>query len=171
MPSRPGYRALRRGRASCPGAAYLITTVTRDRIPVFSHFPAGCAAARCFETPTLLRDSHMLAWVLMPDHAHWLIRLGEVDSLAALMNRLKSSSSRVAENVRASRGASGWRAFMITACAPKRICSVWRAISWPIHYGLDWSGGWVTIRSGMRSGFRCESTAGFFAGMARSHGI
>lgn len=96
MPSNPGYRALRRGRASCPGTAYLITTITRDRQPVFSHFPAGCAAARCFETPTLLRDSHMLAWVLMPDHAHWLIQLGEVDSLAALVNRLKSSSSRLA---------------------------------------------------------------------------
>ncbi len=95
MPSKPGYRALCRGRASCPGSAYLITTITRDRQPIFSHFPAACAAARCFETPSLLRDSHMLAWVLMPDHAHWLIQLGEVDSLAALVNRLKSSSSRL----------------------------------------------------------------------------
>lgn len=96
LSSKPGYRALRRGRASCPGAAYLITTITRDRQPVFSHFPAACAAARCFETPSLLRDSRMLAWVLMPDHAQWLIQLGEVDSLAALVNRLKSSSSRMA---------------------------------------------------------------------------
>ncbi|WP_256562690.1 transposase [Pseudomonas sp. PA1(2017)] len=38
----------------------------------------------------------MLVWVLMPDHAHWLIQLGEADSLAALVNLLKSSSSRMA---------------------------------------------------------------------------
>ncbi|MBD9656888.1 transposase [Pseudomonas sp. PDM12] len=96
VPVKPGYRALRRGRASCPGAAYLITSITRERAPVFSHFHAGCAAARCFENPMLLRDSSMLAWVLMPDHVHWLIQLGEADSLAALVNRLKSSSSRLA---------------------------------------------------------------------------
>ncbi|MCW2294989.1 REP element-mobilizing transposase RayT [Pseudomonas sp. BIGb0408] len=105
MSSKPGYRALRRGRASCPAMAYLITTITRDRQPVFSHFAAGCAAARCFETPMLLRDSRMLAWVLMPDHVHWLVQLGEADSLAALINRLKSSSSRLAgKNVGRAKG-------------------------------------------------------------------
>lgn len=36
----------------------------------------------------------MLAWVLMPDHVHWLIRLGEVDALASVVNRLKSASAR-----------------------------------------------------------------------------
>lgn len=104
-PFKPGYRALRRGRASCPGTAYLITTITRDRTPVFRHFPAACAAARCFETPMLLRDSQMLAWVLMPDHVHWLIQLGEMDNLAALVNRLKSSSSRlVSKRIESERG-------------------------------------------------------------------
>ena len=69
-PQKPGYRALRRGRASSPGGVYLVTTVTRDRQPAFSHFANACTAARCFEDPRLLRDSRMLAWVLMPDHVH-----------------------------------------------------------------------------------------------------
>ncbi|MNE81534.1 Transposase IS200 like protein [compost metagenome] len=36
----------------------------------------------------------MLAWVLMPDHAHWLLQLGETDSLGDVIGRLKSASSR-----------------------------------------------------------------------------
>ena len=38
----------------------------------------------------------MLAWVLMPDHAHWLLQLGESADLAAAVNRLKSGSTRAA---------------------------------------------------------------------------
>jgi putative transposase len=34
--------------------------------------------------------------VLMPDHAHWLIALGDSDSLPSLVNRLKSASARAA---------------------------------------------------------------------------
>jgi len=41
----------------------------------------------------------MLAWVLMPDHAHWLLQLGEKDKLGTVVNRLKSSSSRMANRV------------------------------------------------------------------------
>ncbi len=36
----------------------------------------------------------MLAWVLMPDHAHWLVQLGDGDGLASLANRLKSAIAR-----------------------------------------------------------------------------
>lgn len=36
----------------------------------------------------------MLAWVLMPDHVHWLIRLGKDGDLSGLVNRLKSASAR-----------------------------------------------------------------------------
>jgi len=36
----------------------------------------------------------MLAWVLMPDHVHWLLQLGETDSLGEVIGRLKSASSR-----------------------------------------------------------------------------
>lgn len=36
----------------------------------------------------------MLAWVLMPDHVHWLIRLGSGQGLGAVVNRLKSGSAR-----------------------------------------------------------------------------
>ena len=92
----PGHAALRNGRASICNTAYLITTTTQNREPLFTHFPAACAAVRCFEDAALLRNSRMLAWVLMPDHAHWLLQLGEADNLGEVMGRLKSASSRYA---------------------------------------------------------------------------
>lgn len=107
----PGNRVLRKGRVSLAGHMYLITTVTRGREPLFSDFAAGCAAARCFDDTHVLRDTRMLAWVLMPDHAHWLIQLGEADNLNALASRLKSASARGA-NRRLLRNGPLWaRAF------------------------------------------------------------
>jgi len=38
----------------------------------------------------------MLAWILMPDHVHWLIQLGKHEKLEAVVNRLKSASAREA---------------------------------------------------------------------------
>ena len=36
----------------------------------------------------------MLAWVLMPDHVHWLIALGEQYTLDIVVGRLKAISAR-----------------------------------------------------------------------------
>ena len=47
----------------------------------------------------------MLAWVLMPDHAHWLIQLGEKNTLGLVVNRIKSASARLANRVLARQGA------------------------------------------------------------------
>jgi len=101
----PGHRALRLGRVSIPNHVYLVTTATVSRQAVFQDFRAGCAAARCFEDRAILGDATMLAWVLMPDHAHWLIQLGEADALASVVTRLKSASSRLANRELARSGA------------------------------------------------------------------
>ncbi|MGH8225665.1 MAG: REP-associated tyrosine transposase [Gammaproteobacteria bacterium] len=108
---KPGNRALRKGRASLPGHAYLVTTVTRGRAPLFDDFTTGWAAAICFDDADILGDARMLAWVLMPDHVHWLIQLGDIDSLGAVINRLKSASARRANRVLHRKGALWARAF------------------------------------------------------------
>ena len=69
----PGHTALRKGRVSIANTAYLVTATTFDRVNHFENFAAACAAARCFENIAVLRDNRLLAWVLMPDHAHWLL--------------------------------------------------------------------------------------------------
>ena len=100
----PGHQALRKGRVSLANHVYLITTTTINRQRFFDEFNAGCVAARCFENAAILGDAKMLAWVLMPDHAHWLLQLGEKDELGNVVNRLKSSSSRLTNRVFNRRG-------------------------------------------------------------------
>ncbi len=94
-----GHRSLRKGRVSLPNHAYLITTTTINREPFLMDFDVACAAARCFEKPEILGDAKLLAWVLMPDHVHWLIQLGQQDDLCVVVNRLKSFSARMANRV------------------------------------------------------------------------
>lgn len=85
---------MRKGRASIPHQIYFVTSATVARQRFFINFKAGCAAARCFEDKAVLGDATLLAWVLMPDHAHWLIQLGDTHMLDQVMNRIKSSSAR-----------------------------------------------------------------------------
>ena len=101
---KPGQRSLRRGRVSLPHQVYLVTTATRQRQPVFLDFRAACAACRCFEDRALLGEARMLAWVLMPDHVHWLVQVGEEGNLSRVVNRLKSASSRQVHRLMGTRG-------------------------------------------------------------------
>jgi len=135
---KPGHQSLRRGRVSLPGQIYNITSVTVSREPFFTNFQAGCAAARCFEDPRLLGDARMLAWVLMPDHAHWLIQAGDNDDLATVVNRLKSASARQTNRVLGRTGTLWQRAYHDHALrADEDIVTVARYIvANPIRAGL-----------------------------------
>ncbi len=44
--------------------------------------------------PKVWGDARPLCWVLMPDHWHGLVELGERDDLALVMNRFKSVTSK-----------------------------------------------------------------------------
>jgi REP element-mobilizing transposase RayT len=106
-----GHAALRRGRVSLPAQIYNVTTTTAGRAPLFRDFAAACAAARCFEDQRLLGDARMLAWVLMPDHVHWLLQLGERDALPTVVARLKSASARLANRAMSRSGAVWAKAY------------------------------------------------------------
>ncbi|GAB1233613.1 hypothetical protein UT5_00060 [Ferrigenium sp. UT5] len=49
----------------------------------------------------------MLAWVLMPDHVHWLLQLGERDTLSKVVGRMKSACGRHV-NIALSRTGAVW---------------------------------------------------------------
>jgi REP element-mobilizing transposase RayT len=68
--ARSGHAALRRGRVTLHHGVYFITAATYRRIALFRDCCAARTAARSFEDPRVLGDASMLAWVLMPDHAH-----------------------------------------------------------------------------------------------------
>jgi lipoyl(octanoyl) transferase len=92
-PEKQGNRALRKGRVSVANGIYLVTATTFDRQKLFEDFDTGCAAARCFEDSCLLGDATMLAWMLMPDHAHWVLQLGTDNTLSRVVCALKSASA------------------------------------------------------------------------------
>ncbi|WP_308365881.1 MULTISPECIES: transposase [unclassified Microbulbifer] len=92
---KPGHQALRKGRISISNQIYLVTTTTYKREPIFKDWNAARPACTCFEDKSILKDSQILSWVLMPDHAPWLLQLGEDSKLSILVNRIKSASARL----------------------------------------------------------------------------
>ncbi|MCW9014111.1 MAG: transposase [Gammaproteobacteria bacterium] len=69
---------------------YLITTVTHKRKPVFRDLYAGRILAKALHGPRL--EVATLCYVIMPDHLHWLVQLGDDLPLDKLMQRVKSAS-------------------------------------------------------------------------------
>jgi len=96
-PKGPGRQALRKGRVSIPGQAYFLTAATLYRRPVFREVDACLSLSPIHCKPWVWRDSRLLAWVLMPDHWHGLVILGEQDDLNSLMGRFKAVAARSVE--------------------------------------------------------------------------
>ena len=90
----PAQHRLRIGRCSVPGQIYLLTTVTHHRRPVFAGTQLARLAARCIGDVRLWAPSRCLCWVLMPDHWHGLVELGDGAGLASVMQRFKGVLSR-----------------------------------------------------------------------------
>ncbi len=88
------HAALRKGRHSIAGQTYLVTFTTAGRQPCFSEWPMAADAARHLAAAANWQDSSLLAWVLMPDHWHGLIRLAEGDGLPARIGWVKAESAR-----------------------------------------------------------------------------
>ena len=91
----PIYRnnQLRKGRYSEPGRIYILTTVVKNRAPVFADFKLGRCLVRELINTQLWNQAQSLAWVIMPDHLHWLVQLQDAP-LATLANQIKSRSAR-----------------------------------------------------------------------------
>ena len=88
----PHSCALRKGRVSEAGGIYLITCVTWQRRNIFSQWACG----RRLVT-VMMNERHRartLAYVVMPDHLHWLVQPCEGTSLDSLMRTVKCVSSR-----------------------------------------------------------------------------
>jgi REP element-mobilizing transposase RayT len=90
----PPYHSkdLRKGRVSELSHVYLITTITYQRKPLFQDWKTGRLVVRELRDATELGLVDSLAWVIMPDHLHWLIQLQDTP-LHLLMQRVKSRSA------------------------------------------------------------------------------
>ena len=85
---------LRHGRHSEPNRIYLITTPTHNRLPVFSDFCAARELIHVLKNAQHLEQAETLAFVVMPDHLHWLMQLGTQSSLSKTVQSIKSYSAR-----------------------------------------------------------------------------
>jgi len=83
---------LRRGRCSEPGRAYLITVVVYQRRPIFTEWRIGRLLVAELKRAQDQQWVKSIAWVVMPDHFHWLVQL-ENASLERLMQTVKSRST------------------------------------------------------------------------------
>ncbi len=79
----------RKGRYSEQGRIYLVTAVTKNRQTFFSDWRVGRLVAKQFQKAEREALVASLAWVVMPDHFHWLIALGE-KPLSEVIARTKS---------------------------------------------------------------------------------
>jgi REP element-mobilizing transposase RayT len=106
---RRGHRALRKGRFSEAQRPYFITTVTHDRLPLFRDL---FLARKAVQTLAFLEAEGSLrtwAYVLMPDHLHWLMEPRAGHSLSSLMRRAKADASRKINDYRGTPGAPVWQ--------------------------------------------------------------
>lgn len=85
---------LRNGRYSELGRIYLITTITEQRRPVFADWRLGRLLAQTLRQSDAEGRSQTLAWVVMPDHLHWLMALRNGADLAGTMRWVKGVSAR-----------------------------------------------------------------------------
>ena len=85
---------LRKGRVSIPGQLYVITAVTRDRQPFFTDFLVARALVRVLQEHEDREHAETLCFVVMPDHLHWLMRLGSNRKLEAVVRSVKALSSK-----------------------------------------------------------------------------
>ena len=84
---------LRSGRYSQSGQVYMITVVTAERRRVFEHFSAARTLIGYLKTENDLQRVNTLAFVVMPDHLHWLMQLGEGATLSQVVRGVKSLTS------------------------------------------------------------------------------
>jgi REP element-mobilizing transposase RayT len=108
-PDRRGHAALRRGRMSVSRWCYLLTTVTHQRTPWFSDEQVADSVAALHEDISRFGDMDFDAWVLMPDHWHGVVRLGDQVPLSRFMNRFKTMTA-LAANATIGRSGSLWAA-------------------------------------------------------------
>ena len=96
------YTALTTGRVSQEGAAYLVTTATASRSPLFRDHASSLVVVRALYAMERRGDCALLAWVLMPDHLHVLLVLHGL-GLSTLVRSLKGRTARTLNAMRAAR--------------------------------------------------------------------
>lgn len=136
----PTSDRLRIGRFSERGRLYLLTCVVAGREPIFKDLIPARLVVQQFRLAQTEGAASSLAWVVMPDHIHWLVELNDA-TLAVSMRRFKARSAYSINRVRQASGRL-WqkRGSMTVHCVVKRMSVMSPGTSLPIHREPGWSG-------------------------------
>lgn len=93
MNPKPHGKNLRTGRFSQTNQVYLITTVTQNRHSIFADFYAARSLVAILRQEHTMQRAQTLAYVIMPDHLHWLMQLGNAAKLPTVVGAVKSLSA------------------------------------------------------------------------------
>lgn len=96
---------LRKHRFSKANHYYLITTVTHNRARLFERFSYARVVIRCLILADASRYSTTIGFVVMPDHIHWVFKLGEIKTLSNTVGFVKGLSARRINQQRSISGA------------------------------------------------------------------
>jgi putative transposase len=89
MKDKPHGRDLRKGRFSEPSRIYHVTATTVERRPVFADFHSARVLINALRQESERGRAHTMAFVVMPDHLHWLMQL-EKGVLSQVVGAVKS---------------------------------------------------------------------------------
>jgi putative transposase len=89
-----GHHHLRKGRRSVPNQIYHVSTATFDWLPLFNDLRCGRTVVDCLRHEHDSGHVESLAFVIMPDHLHWLFSLSGSRSLSECIRNVKSYSAR-----------------------------------------------------------------------------
>ena len=94
---------LRKGRFSEIDQIYIVTATTHQRCPIFADWQLGRLVVQEFRRAERQGLVQSLAWVVMPDHFHWLLKLKKA-SLDLLLKQVKARSALAVNKVCGSEG-------------------------------------------------------------------
>ena len=106
-----GTRRTRLGRWSNPGQIYHVITTTKNRYPYFFDLIAARCVVNALIRLESVKHATTLAYVVMPDHLHWLFQLGKRSSMSAVVGNAKSYSAKLLNERRATRSNTWQRGF------------------------------------------------------------
>jgi REP element-mobilizing transposase RayT len=90
------WNDLRKGRFSQPNEEYFITFNTHNRLDIFTDFRIAQLFCQQIAINESKHQCKWLTWVLMPDHFHGLLRLGEEETLLSkVIAELKGSTAYI----------------------------------------------------------------------------
>jgi len=84
---------LRKGRYSQQNQIYHITFTTINRLPIFQDFEKARALINILKQSSQLKHTATLAFVIMPDHVHWLMQLMGTHQLQNVVKVVKSKAT------------------------------------------------------------------------------